>query len=107
MKRAMISQPMGGLSDDEIRTRRDKAAQVLSERGFAVVSTLFPDSYTKRIPEGSNRPLFLLASSLVAMSQCCVVYFLDGWQNARGCRIEHDAAEVYGLELLYENSGEE
>lgn len=27
----------------------------------------------------------------------------DGWENARGCRIEHDAAVAYGLEVLYED----
>lgn len=25
-----------------------------------------------------------------------------GWQNARGCRIEHDAAVAYGLEVIEE-----
>ncbi|WP_419040028.1 Lar family restriction alleviation protein [Parolsenella catena] len=28
-------------------------------------------------------------------------YFAKGWENARGCRIEHDAAVAYGLEVLY------
>lgn len=30
-------------------------------------------------------------------------YFCKGWENARGCRIEHDAAVAYGLEVLYED----
>lgn len=29
--------------------------------------------------------------------------FCKGWENARGCRIEHDAAVAYGLEVLYED----
>ena len=24
------------------------------------------------------------------------------WENARGCRIEHEAAVAYGLEIIYE-----
>ena len=28
----------------------------------------------------------------------------DGyWEDARGCKIEHDAAKAYGLEVLYED----
>lgn len=35
---------------------------------------------------------------------CCnAAYFCKGWENARGCRIEHDAAVAYGLEVLYED----
>mgnify|MGYP004482326911 FL=1 len=38
-----------------------------------------------------------------AMSRCDSVYFAEGWEAARGCRIEHEAAVAYGLEVLYEN----
>lgn len=37
------------------------------------------------------------------MSLCHAAYFCKGWENARGCRIEHDAAVAYGLEVLYED----
>ena len=48
-------------------------------------------------------PLCYLAKSLENMSLCHVAYFCKGWENARGCRIEHDAAVAYGLEVLYED----
>lgn len=38
---------------------------------------------------------------LEGMSSCNVIYFCPGWENARGCRIEHDAAAEYGLEVMY------
>lgn len=25
-----------------------------------------------------------------------------GWEQARGCRLEHDAAVAYGLDVIYE-----
>lgn len=34
MKKAMLSQPMAGKSDDEIIATRDKAIAVLTEKGF-------------------------------------------------------------------------
>ena len=49
-----------------------------------------------------NIPLCFLAKSLEYMSLCDVVYFCDGWEDASGCRIEHDVAEAYGLECIYE-----
>ena len=47
-------------------------------------------------------PLCFLAKSLENMSLCHAAYFCKGWENARGCRIEHDAAVAYGLEIIYE-----
>lgn len=47
-------------------------------------------------------PLCYLAKSLENMSLCHAAYFAKGWEDARGCRIEHDAAVAYGLEVLYE-----
>ena len=43
-------------------------------------------------------PLCFLAKSLENMSLCHAAYFCKGWENARGCRIEHDAAVAYGLD---------
>lgn len=47
-------------------------------------------------------PLCFLAKSLENMSLCHAAYFCKGWENARGCRIEHDAAVAYGLDVIYE-----
>ena len=30
------------------------------------------------------------------------VYFAKGWEDARGCRIEHFVAAAYGAEIMYE-----
>lgn len=47
-------------------------------------------------------PLCYLAKSLENMSLCHAAYFVKGWEDARGCKIEHEAAEAYGLEVLHE-----
>ena len=38
------------------------------------------------------------------MSKCHCAYFCKGWDadHVRGCKIEHDAAKAYGLEIIYE-----
>lgn len=35
-------------------------------------------------------------------SNVITAYFCKGWENTRGCRIEHEAAKAYGLEIIYE-----
>ncbi len=106
VKKAMLSQPMAGKTDDEIREAREKAITALEKEGCEIVNTLFTDEwYSKESMEERGVvqiPLCFLAKSLESMSKCHVAYFCKGWENARGCRIEHDAAVAYGLEIIYE-----
>ncbi len=105
-KRAMLSQPMAGKTNEEIVATREKAIRVLEEKGYRIVNTLFTDEWyskEKMAERGVVQiPLCFLAKALENMSLCDAVYFCKGWENARGCRIEHEAAVAYGLEILYE-----
>ena len=106
MKKAMLSQPMAGKTEDEIVATRDRAIKVLEDRGYEVVNTLFTDEwYSKENMEERgvvNIPLCFLAKSLEKMSLCHTVYFCKGSDKTRGCNLEHDAAVAYGLEVIYE-----
>ena len=106
-KRAMISQPMAGKTDEEIAEARDRAHARLREMGYEFVNTLFTDQWYSDAAMKERGvvqvPLCYLAKSLENMSLCHAAYFCKGWENARGCRIEHDAAVAYGLEVLYED----
>lgn len=106
MKKAMLSQPMAGKTDAEIVETRERAIKKLEALGYEVVNTLFTDEwYSKEKMEERGVvqiPLCFLAKSLENMSLCHAAYFCKGWENARGCRIEHDAAVAYGLTVIEE-----
>lgn len=105
-KKAMLSQPMNGKSDEEIIAAREKAIAALTGMGYEVVNTLFTDEwYSQKSMEERGVvqiPLCFLAKSLENMSLCHAAYFCKGWENTRGCKIEHDAAVAYGLDIIYE-----
>lgn len=105
-KKAMLSQPMAGRSDEEIVSARERAIKVLEDQGFEVINTLFTDEWYSRDAMAKRGvvqiPLCFLAKSIDNMSKCHAAYFCKGWENARGCRIEHEAALAYGLEIIYE-----
>lgn len=108
--KAMLSQPMAGKSDDEIVATRERAIKALESMGYEVVNTLFTDEWysDKSMEERGvvNKPLCFLAKSLENMSKCHAAYFCKGWQEKRGCRIEHEAAKAYGMKILYEEEPE-
>lgn len=104
--KAMLSQPMAGKTEEEIIETRERAIKKLESMGYEVVNTLFTDEWYK--PENMKKrgveqiPLCFLAKSLENMSKCHAAYFCAGWEHARGCKIEHDAAVAYGLDVFYE-----
>lgn len=106
IKKAMFSQPMAGKTKEEIVATREKAVAYLEKNGYKVVNTYFTDEWYS--DENMKKrgvvqiPLCYLAKSLENMSLCHAAYFAKGWENARGCKIEHDAAKAYGLEIIYE-----
>lgn len=102
--KAMISQPMAGLTNEQIVEAREAAIKALTDAGYEVVNTLFTDEWYNKdnmIERGVVQiPVCFLAKSVENMSLCDAVYFVNGWQNARGCRIEHSIAEAYGITML-------
>ena len=96
-KKAMICQPMRGLTDEEILSVRNKAKSFLENLGYEVIDTYFDQSNPESV---KNLPLYYLSKALSKMADCDTVYFCKGWEDTRGCVIEHNAAAAYGLNIL-------
>lgn len=99
--KAMISQPMAGKSKCEIALEREKAIECLRNMGYEIENTFFEEFENDNV---KNKPLWYLAKSISAMSKCEAVYFCNDWEKYRGCRMEHEAAKEYGLDILYSNT---
>lgn len=99
--KAMISQPMNNLTADYILSRRENAIKTLKNFGYDIEDTFFTSDYYIS-DDTKNLSVACLAKSIEAMSKCDTVYFCKGWENARGCKIEHEIAKGYGLAVIYE-----
>lgn len=97
MKKLFISQPMNGKSDKEILDERKRLIAEAEERSgekFEVLETFF------RGAPADATPLWYLGESLRLLGTADVAVFAPGWQDYRGCRIEHDAAVAYGIPIV-------
>ena len=99
MKKLFISQPMRDKGDEEILSARCNALAVAEFQMQDTVQLI--DSFFQNAPDDA-KPLWYLGESLKKLAEADVAFFAKGWQNARGCRIEHEAAVAYGIEVLYE-----
>ena len=85
----MISQPMKGKTEEQIRTERENVIKELEAQGHEIIDTVFDFG-----PE--KNPIHYLAKSIETMAEVDCVVFMQGWNQARGCRIEYQIALEYG-----------
>lgn len=103
MNKVFISQPMGGLTDDEILKTRDEAKlylEILVGKPLEII-----DSFIEEKPvniKNDSIGVWYLGKSIQLLAQADMVYFCDGWDKARGCRMEHEIAKQYGLKIIKE-----
>lgn len=95
MIKLFISQPMRGRSDDEIIAEREYvklAAERLLKEEVMVIDSFFQG--------GDMRPLEYLGESLKLLADADWAWFCEGWEQARGCKIENTCAREYGIPML-------
>lgn len=103
--KVMISQPMKGRTEEQIKETRAAAIAYIEEQGHEFVDSYFEDEWAK--PENMtargvvNIPVAFLSKSIERMANCDAVLFCPGWGAMRGCRIEHQIAQDYDMALLY------
>ncbi len=98
----MISQPMNGKTEEQIKNERAELVEELTRQGYIVENTVFTKEYlTKDRPVNCNPGLWALAKSLEVLSQVDALVCMKDWQGARGCRIEEKCAREYGKYIIY------
>ena len=93
-----ISQPMRGKTDEQIRRERDEVILKLNRRyngDIEILDTIFN-------LDGNTHPLVYLGKSIEVLAQADLAYFMKGWDEARGCVVEHLCAARYGIEIEQE-----
>lgn len=94
--KVMISLPMDGVSDEEIKQQMTDIRVQFEAAGHEVVNSLLD----LRIDGYKNVPLLYLGASIQIISDVDAVYFAPGWDKARGCKIERQVCEAYGVQII-------
>lgn len=96
--RIMISLPMNGRTDTEITMRmRDLTAK------FNILHIDVIDSFVidESPDDVYNLSVYKLGRTIMnCLSKVDAVYFDEGWEKARGCRIERLICESYGIQIF-------
>ena len=102
MKKLFISQPMRGLSEEEILKVREEI-RIRAEKAIGepveVIDSFFTD-YPGEVCK--SVPMWYLGKSIQLLSEADIVYFGGDWRDARGCKIEYEVADKYGIKIIEE-----
>lgn len=90
--KVMISQPMKGKTNEEIRLEREDLIEKLEREGHTVIDTIVSEDS----PRGVDEAIYYLSKSIEFIGKVDGLVFMPGWKNARGCRIEYEVAKEYG-----------
>lgn len=92
--KVFISQPMKDKTEKEILDQRKRIEDYIKSEVDEDVEII--DSYVQNAPDECN-PVFFLGLSLQFLSQADLAVFAQGYENARGCVIEREVCDKYGI----------
>ena len=99
MKKLFISQQKRKKTNEQIKQEREKAVKIAQELVGEEIEVI--DSFFENAPHDA-KPLWFLGKSLELLSTADIAFFVKGWEEYRGCRIEQLAASQYGIPVLQE-----
>lgn len=105
-----ISQPMTGYTEDEIYANRTKEINKIKHnnrwdtRGAIFITSYINEESQKAVKDmfgGSNIDVVLLAISIRKLADADIIWMSSGWEESKGCKIEHTVAATYGIPIYY------
>lgn len=95
-KSLFISQPMSGLTEEEILKNRQDAIKFIQDK-FPDYNIVAIDSFKPAPDQGEQNfnqktAVAMLGEALTKLALADIVYFIPGWKKSKGCQIENEVA---------------
>ena len=98
MDKVFISQPVTGLTEEEIKNDREKAIEeckkILGD-DIEILETIFDE---KDYPD--MKPLGFVGKDIQILADAKYFYSAKGWEGSKGCRVERLCAQLYHISII-------
>lgn len=94
--KVFISQPMSGLSNEEIRRVRKKAQDDCCKM-FNIDNVEVLDTWYEDFEEMYTNHFWCLGEAIKKLAYADLVWFVQGWEDSHGCCVEMACVKEYNL----------
>ena len=96
--------PMSGRTEEDILKEIDEMKEAsihYFQDNHPGCDIIYMTNYVSESEEESDNPVFLLGRGIMTlMAQADVCLFSKNWKDSKGCKIEHDIAETYKIDIM-------
>lgn len=99
--KVFISIGMHGKTDEQISKVLEVARRKIKKEFecIGVDDVEIIDNFSAKAPDGYGR-LWYLGEAIKKLDGCDYCYFVTGWSNYKGCRIEYEVCKEYGIKVM-------
>ena len=98
--RIYISIPITGHDPEKQRAKAERFAKDIDAMGHKPINPFDVPKPPEHFCE-KEKYAYYMGLDISGLLLCDAVYFSRGWEQSKGCRLEHAAAEIYGLKIFY------
>lgn len=95
-----ISIPISGHDPEEQRAKAERFAKDIDAIGHDPINPFEVPAPPEYFDE-KGRYAYYMGFDIANLLWCDAAYFSRGWEQSKGCQLEHTAAEIYGLKIYY------
>lgn len=101
--RLFVSVPTKGRSDKAVEAIKQTALERVQrtlDPSAALIDSYVAEDAPEEIYHDARAGLWYLGESMKRLATADAAFFADGWEQARGCRLERAACEAYDLPVI-------
>ena len=98
-----ISQPMVGLTNDELKKYRSKVLNMIQRRYPTEKIRFITNPLIANSPHDDSLIIWYLGKSLKCIASANLVFFSKGWESDYICSLEHTICRYYNIPIICED----
>ena len=109
--KVFISQPMHGLTDEEIIKVKEQAKEEIKKllgfydrNGELEIISMYEVPVVPVVYRADKEPsrLWYLGRAIQYLEDVDIIYFCKDWKESNGCKVEHYVATLYDIGIIYQ-----
>lgn len=99
-----ISFPITGRNIQDVKVYANRVKGIWESKGFEIVNPFEVTEHFDGVKEGQSYYAYCMGKCVEALMKCDGIIMCTDWFYSKGCRLEYNVAEIYGLKVLMDKN---